>query len=135
MAKRWYQHTAVYTLPKGYIYATNMDGIYIDGDLFHNNIPVLDCVLWVSVTPRASHMIEHWIRIGVPSFNNGTVERLGLMFDWLPFQSGAKSDKLFYNGNPYGMGLNTIAAQLYLSIFPLLVDVVYDVSYIMEVDT
>lgn len=134
MAKVYYTKDAVYKLPAGKVYAIAMDGIYIDGILFDDNIPVVDCVAWISVTPRYSHMIYHWIMIGVPSYKYGEVERLGIRLNWLPFQTHTQSDKISYNGHPYGMGLNTIAAQLYLDVFPLTRDIVYDVSYLMEVD-
>lgn len=134
MSKLWYTEDAVYLLPARKTYAIAMDGIYLDGNLFDNNIPVLDCIAWISVAPRYSHMIGHWITFGFPSYKYGSVERLGIRFNWLPFQTHTQSDKLLYNGHPYGMGLNTIAVEMYLDIFPLTRDVVYDVSYIMEVD-
>lgn len=135
MAKLWYTKTAQYRTPAGHIDATYMDGIYIDGALFENNIPVVDCVAWLAVTPQDSHWVEHGITFGFPSYQNGQVKRIAKTFDWLPGQKHTQTDKLFYNGHPYGMGLNTIAAQLYIVFFPITRDIVYNVSYILEVDT
>lgn len=135
MAKSQYTLNAVYRLPAGNTYAIAMDGIYIDGVLFDNNIPLVDCVVDVSAKPRDSHMIAHWVNFGFPSYKNGKVERIGLRMDWLPFQTHTQTERLLYYGYPYGMGLNTIAVEMRLDVFPLTRDVVYDVNYLMEVNT
>lgn len=134
MSKLYYTHNATYRMPRGHTSALYMDGIYIDGPLFENNIPVRDCVAHVQVTPRDDHWVEHGVQLGFPSFQNGDVKRIGLKFDWLPFQRHVQSKILDYHGSPYGMGLNTIAVQPYTVIFPIAVDIIYDVIYTMEVD-
>lgn len=134
MSKLWYTHNATYRMPAGKILALYMDGIYIDGSLFENNIPLLDCVAHIQVKPRDYHLVEHGVEFGFPSFQNGQVKRIALEFDWLPFQEHKQSKILDYYGNPYGMGLNTIAVQPYIVIFPIPFDIIYDVSYTMEVD-
>jgi len=133
MAKRWYTKDAVYVLPKGNLYAPALDGIYINADLFENNIPVQDCVLWITIQPRSGHSFVHKADFGVPSFQAGQVIRLSHEFWWSLGQSHSQAAKIHYNGNPYGMGLNTIAVEMRIDAW-ITRDVVYDVSYIMEVD-
>lgn len=134
MAKRWYTKKAQYRLPAGSMGVIYMDGIYINGYLFENNIPVLDMVTWIQVTPQEAHAVEHLANFGFPTFRNGSVVRIGHRFWWPPGSKMAQAEKLFYSGHPYGMGLNTIAVELSLPL-PITRDIIYDVSYIMEVDT
>lgn len=130
-----YSKTARYRIPAWNMGATYMDGIYIDGALFDNNIPVRDGVIRMSVTPQYGHWVDHWADFGFPTYQNGQVIRLGHKFWWPPGSSHAQNYDFYYNGHPYGMGLNTIAAQLSLSPLPISRDIVYDVIYvfIMEV--
>lgn len=134
MTKKYYTKTAQYWTPAGHTDAMYMDGIYIDGGLFKENVPLIDCVVWIQVTPQNSHWVEHGIVFGFPSYQNGVVKRIAVDFDWLPWQMDEKTKGLPYNGHPYGIGLNTIAAQLYTVIFPITRDIVYDVIYTMEVE-
>jgi len=134
MATKQYSLKAQYTLPAGSFSITYMDGIYIDGDLFENNIPVRDGVIRMAVIPQAAHAVDHWANFGFPTFQNGKVVRLGHKFWWAPGESGAKNYDLRYNGYPYGMGLNTIAAELSLSPLPITRDIVYDVIYVIIVE-
>lgn len=135
MAKKWYEKTALYTLPAWWLYNIQVDAIHIDSGLFETNTRVIDCILWISVKPRDKHGLGHSIDFGVPSYQlYGSVTRLNKMFGWAAWNNDAQSDKIFYNGNPYGMGLNTIAVEMRLSLVPLTSTIYYDVSYIMEVD-
>lgn len=135
MDKVHYSKKAQYRIPAWDWGATYMDGIYINGTLFENNIPVHDGMVRMSVTPQYAHWVEHWANFGFPTYQNGQVIRSGHKFWWGPGASHAQTYDLRYNGHPYGMGLNTIAAQLGLSPLPISRDIVYDVIYvfIMEV--
>jgi len=134
MVTKQYSLKAQYLLPAGHMATTYMDGIYINGALFENNIPVRDGVIRIGVWPKEAHMVDHWANFGFPTFQNGKVVRLGHKFWWAPGESGAKNYDLRYNGSPYGMGLNTIAAQLNLSPLPITRDIVYDVLYVFIVE-
>jgi hypothetical protein len=130
-----YSKTAQYTLPKGNWAATYMDGIYINGNLFDNNIPVIDGVIRIGVWPQNPDAVDRWANFGFPTYQNGQVIRIGHQFRWYPGSGEGQSHDLRYNGYPYGMGLNTIAVQLDVSPVPITRDIVYKVVYvfIMEV--
>jgi hypothetical protein len=130
MAAKTYSLKAQYVLPAGSMATTYMDGVYIDGGLFENNIKVLDGVIRIGCWPDKSHTVDHWANFGFPSFQNGRVERIGHKFWWAPGEEGGKSYDIRYNGHPYGIGLNTIAAQLSLSPLPITRDIIYDVVYV-----
>jgi hypothetical protein len=130
MTTKQYSLKAQYRLPAGHQSSEYMDGIYIDGGLFENNIRVLDGVIRMAVTPDAAHGTEHWAAFGFPTYQNGKVVRLGHEFHWRIMDGSAQTYDLRYNGSPYGIGLNTIAAQLYLTPLPILHDIVYDVIYV-----
>jgi hypothetical protein len=134
MTKKLYTKTAQYRTPAWSLNATYMDGIYIDGGLFEENIQIVDSTVWIQVTPQNSHSVEHGVTFGFPSYQNGMVRRISVTFDWLPWQRQEQTKNLPYNGHPYGIGLNTIAAQLYVVLFPITRDIIYDVIYTMEVE-
>lgn len=134
MSKRWYNLEGQYRLPAGKLYAIALAAVYIDGDLFHYNIPIVDGRLLIWVKPQNTHTLLHRIDFGIPSFQNGVVERIATRFDWWPGQDHWQSGSIEYMGYPYGMGVNTIAIEMYVDTFPLLRDIVYDVSMSMEVE-
>lgn len=134
MATRRWTVTGQYRLPAGKINAVDLAAFYIDGDLFTYNIPVVDGKLMISVKPQNGHTLKHWFDVGIPSFRNGVVERIGHQFSWWPQQNHWQSGTIFYNGYPYGMGLNTVGINMTVDTFPLLRDIVYDASFTMEVE-
>lgn len=133
MAKRYYTLEKQFTLPAWSMSARHWDGIYINGVLFEQNIPVVDTVAWLQVTPQGKYTPDHWCNIGFPTFTNGEVIRIGHKFYWIPWNDTPQAEKLLYNGHPYGMGLNTISVVCTASV-PYWHDIVYDVSIILEVD-
>lgn len=134
MAKLYYEKSATYVLPAWRIAAFHIDGMYVDGVLFENNIPVVDNTVWISLQPRNSHSFRHDIIFSIPRYSNGVVDFLYHDFWWWPGQNHAQSDKIFCNGFPYGMGINTIGVSC--TLFGIISqDIIYDVDYIMEVDT
>lgn len=132
MTTKWYMHSNTYELPAWCYWGTAWDGIYLNDELFHQNIPIIDCVAWISVTPQGSYGTGQWVKVGFPSFTNGEVVRVGQTFDWAAYQTDTISKKLFFNGNPYGMGLNTIAFQVEVGL-PKHYPMSWYVHYIMEV--
>jgi len=136
MITKQYSLKAQYRIEAGHFAASYLDGIYINGALFENNLPVRDGVIRIACIPKDTHAVDHWANFGFPSFQNGKVERIGHKFWWAPFEGGGKTYDIRYNGFPYGMGLNTIAAELNLSPLPITRDIIYDVIYvfIVEVD-
>jgi hypothetical protein len=135
MAKRWYTKEAQYTLPAWNPVYVTIDGIYIDSELFENTIPVQDLVLWISVQPDTWHIVNHGINFSLPIFSVGKVDFLYKQFTWLPGQGHAQSDKIFCNGHPYGMGLNPMGVSCAIIVGGVIANpIIYDVSYIMEVD-
>lgn len=133
MAKRWYEKTAQYKLPAWKTLIFHVDGMYLDGYLFDQNIPILDNTVHITVTPQNWHSFFHEIVFSVPTYQNGVVGFLGARFGWWPTQQHTQSDKIFCSGQPYGMGVNVIGVGCLL-IGVISRDIVYDVSYIMEVD-
>jgi hypothetical protein len=125
-----------YILPAGDLLAWSVDGIYVNGDLFHNNIRLVDATLHVRVTPDARHDGVPTIELRIPVFQNGIVEYWGDYAAWAPHESGEKSFDIATNGNPYGVGLYLIGVTMSLSLLhPLINDVIFYVAYDMEVET
>jgi hypothetical protein len=134
MATKFYTKKAQYRLPAWHLGATYMDGVYIDGGLFENNTPVHDGTIRMSVTPQSAPICDNWVNIGFPSFESGKVVRIGHKFWWPPFSDKAQYHDLYYNGSPYGIGLNTIAIELTLSPLPIPSDIVYDVIIVFALE-
>jgi hypothetical protein len=134
VATKFYTKKAQYRLSAWHLDALYMDGIYIDGALFEGNGRVVDGIIRMAVTPDDAHMVGHWIKLGFPSFQNGKVVRIGSKFEWAPNTAGGKYQDLYYDGSPYGIGLNTIAAELRAILFPITRDIIYEVVYVFMLE-
>jgi hypothetical protein len=136
MAIKQYPLKAQYRILAGSFSADYIDGVYIDGGLFENNNRITDGVIRMAVIPQNPDAVDRWANFGFPTFQNGKVIRLGHKFWWPPGNGNAQNYDLRYNGAPYGIGLNTIAAELSLAPLPITRDVVFDVIYvfILEVE-
>jgi hypothetical protein len=135
MTTKYYALHRQYILPQGSFSAIYMDGIYIDGTLFSNNIPVIDGTIRIDIMPQNPDAVDRWADLGFPTFNNGQVVRVGHKFYWGPANGVAQYYDIPYNGHPYGMGLNTIAVQLSLSPLPIFRDIIFkiDFTFVIEV--
>jgi len=132
MAAIAYTKTSRYTLPAWEWVMRFIDGIYIDGVLFDENIPVTNTLLHVSVKPQNWHMVHHEVNFTVNPLINGAVSYITRSNTWAPFTSGEWKFTMDYAGNPYGMGLNLIFVGAFVAL-PISAAVVYDVEYVMEV--
>lgn len=133
MAKRWYLKTTQYTLPAWNVWAALLDGLYINGELFEGNIPLQDLVVWISVQPDAYHIVNHAVTFNIAVYQNGTVNFLHKTFMWYIGQGQAQSDKIFTNGQPYGIGVNMFGVSCQNMSFPIANPIIYDTHFIMEV--
>ena len=133
MAKRYYTKTAQYILPAWKMFAFHIDGIYVDGYLFDQNIPLLDAKMSITVTPQNWHTFFHEILLRMPKFQGGVVDFLQAHLWWWPGQQHIQNHTMYSSGYPYGMGINGIGVACYLGGI-ITRDIVYDVSYVMEVD-
>ena len=132
MAKKWYTKEARFITPALNPLYFHAEGIYIDGSLFQNNTPILDNILRITVKPNRWCIVSHSISFGLPTYQGGQVGFLTKNFLWLPGQGHAQNDKIFSNGNPYGMGLNIIPVVCTAGPVDIM-DIIYDASFIMEV--
>ena len=130
----FFTHRRTYKLPAWSTRITYYDGIYINGGFFENNISILDQVIWLYAQPQGSYFTSQWVRIGVPTYdkNLSHVTRMGHEFYWLPKSTEEQSQKLLYDSKPYGIGLNTIAVTIEVSLARHY-DAYWFVHYIMEV--
>jgi hypothetical protein len=130
-----YSKKAQYVLPAWSLGVTYLDGIYFDGNLFNNNIPITGGVIHILVTPvvQATPIAVQQVDIGFPTFVNGKVVRAGHKFNWAPFTYNPLLWDFLYNGHPYGIGLNTIAVQL-LATPPNPQDILYKVIYAFSME-
>jgi len=133
MAKRYYVHSAVYSMPAWNTKVTHWDGIYLNDELWENNIRIIDGEVQLAVEPQGSYGTGQTVQIGVPTFTGTDVVRLGHTFYWFGYQTHLQRANLPYNGNPYGMGLNTIAVQLEVSLLKHY-EMSWYVHYLMEVE-
>lgn len=99
-------------MPAWLVYYAQMDGVYIDGDLFQRNIPVKDGTVHIVAAPQTADLTIKTLSVGVPSYQNGQVIRIGHTFTWAPNSIATQSYDLQYNGYPYGMGLNPLGVEL-----------------------
>lgn len=134
MGTNWYTKEAQYILPAWSAIRGETDALYIDGVLWSNNIPVLDNIVWISVQPDGTHSFRHHITFYIPTFNRATnkVDYILQGFWWWPWEDHEQSNKVFCNGNPYGMGLNLFQVMMEIEL-PITRDIIYDVSLMMEV--
>jgi hypothetical protein len=135
MATKEYQFWGQYPVPAGDIYAAHMDGVYIDGVLFENNVQVTDGTVHIVVAPQSADFIDKYLRVGLPTYENGEVIRVGHKFSWSPNSLATQSYDIDYAGHPYGIGLNTIAVEIELFPLPLDHNIWFNVlwAFIMEV--
>jgi len=136
MAKRYYTKGASYVHPAGTIppAVASIDGLYVNSDLFENNIPVMDATLHVRVSPDARHDCNHSFRIFMPIYN-GSVSWVDGAAGWNVFESGERSFDIASNGNPYGIGLYSFYIFMEINTgIPIFNDIIYYVAYEMEVD-
>jgi hypothetical protein len=134
MAVLQYPKKAQYITPAWSFGVVYLDGIYLDGNLFKNNMPILNGVIHISVTPTAAQAAPHSIGISFQTYQNGQVIPIAHVFSWLPLQGG--SQLYDFNDNyPYGMGLNFIYIMTQVDLILLPNNIVYNVifAYSMEV--
>lgn len=133
MGTKFYVHEGVYSLPAWRFYELHWDGIYLDAELFDNNIPLVDQKCTIVVYPQGSYGTGQWVNVGFPTFTNGQVVRIGHQFNWPAYDTNPRSVQLSWNGNPYGMGLNTIAIELEVTLAKHYV-MSWLITYALEVD-
>jgi len=111
-----YQFWGQYKVPALTAYWVYMDGVYIDGDLFENNVPVRDGTIHLSASPQSADLAIKSLEVHAPTYQNGQVDSIGHIFSWPLNAVATLSADLDYNGHPYGMGLNVL--YVYLAVLP-----------------
>jgi hypothetical protein len=134
MATLNYAKKAQYTLPALNWGIRYLDAIYLDGNLFKNNTPILDGLIRMDIVPTGATVIPHKVVFDFPTYQNGQVVIVSHQFEWDFGGNAVGFYDLYLNGHPYGMGLNIITVHL-LPLTPMPNAVVYNVVYafMMEV--
>ena len=117
MVVKEYQFWGQYKIPAGASIYNTVDGLYIDGDLFSNNMPVRDGIIHLVVTPQSANLIDKRINISIPIYKDGKVSTIGHEFHWYPGTISTLTYDIDYEGYPYGMGLNLIA--IWMLAYPI----------------
>ena len=126
-----YTKSARYTQPAWTPSSEFIDGIYVNGLFFEENIPILGARLGISVKP-SKHLRQRTITFSVPTFQAGKVLPVMRLETWWWNADDERSIDIDFANSFYGMGLNTI---FIITTVDLFTDdpVVYNVNYALEV--
>ncbi len=108
-----------------------VDGIYVDGRFFEENIPILGVTLLLRVKPT-KHFRQRNITFGARTFLNGIVDAVmySNMWSWLEDQEWIK--EIDFGSAFYGPGLNPFSWVCNVDL-PTNAEVIYAIDYELEV--
>ncbi len=105
MASKTFKKTTELIIPGGFLFKDFIDGIYIDGRFFEENIPILGATLFLKVKPIkdiTTQLASCYLR----TFQNGILETHKYDFYWGPFQDGVWERVIDFGSAFFGAGLN-----------------------------
>lgn len=132
MATKTFAKTSTYVLPAWGTALQLVDGIYVDGKFFGENIPILGASLKIAARPT-SHARTRWLGIYIACYQPGSVWQKQVFYNqWWPFTAGEAEESHNLSGVFYGVGLNMLNITMGVDI-PTNVPVTFTVDYELEV--
>lgn len=108
-----------------------VDGIYVDGRFFEENIPILDATLLLRVKPT-KHLRVRTITFGARTFLNGIVDAIMCSNMWLWLEDQEWVKEIDFGSAFYGSGLNPFSWVCAVDL-PTDAEVIYTIDYELEV--
>jgi hypothetical protein len=132
MATKAFTKTSKYTLPAWQTVLLHVDGIYVDGKFFDENIPILGASINITAQPT-SHARTRSLGISIATYRAGVVSQELLLYNqWWPFTAGVAEAVEDLMGIFYGVGLNMLSIVTQVDI-PTNVPVIFTVNYELRV--
>ena len=109
-----------------------IDGIYVDGRFFEENIPIIGATLTLRVKPNR---MFRWRTLAfvARTFENGQIGDVNRHHDWLPSQDDEWVEAINFGSAFYGMGINPYYWLSSIDL-PTNIEVIYSVDYALEVE-
>lgn len=109
-----------------------IDGIYVDGRFFEDNIPIFGATLTFRVKPT-KHFRARTLAFRAITFQNGQIGSYGVHEYWHPLQDQEWVEVINFGSAFYGIGINPYYWLASIDI-PTDTEVIYDVDYALEVE-
>jgi len=131
MASKLFTKTIKLVQPAWVLGHEFIDGIYVDGRFFEENIPIIDATLTFKVKPtkmfRARTLAVH-----ILTFQNGQLGSVQRHEYWHPVQDHEWVETINFGSAFFGIGINPYYWLASIDI-PTNIEVIYNVEYALEV--
>jgi len=108
-----------------------IDGIYVDGRFFEENIPIFGATLTFKVKPT-KHFRARTLVFDALTFENGELGYVHRNYYWHPLQDQEWVEAINFGSAFYGLGINPYYWLASIDI-PTDAEVIFDVDYELEV--
>ncbi len=108
-----------------------VDGIYVDGRFFEENIPILGATLLLRVKPTKHFRVRN-IAFGARTFKDGIVGAVMYGNFWMPWEDHEWIKEIDFGSAFYGSGLNPFSWNCNVDL-PTNAEVIYTIDYELEV--
>lgn len=105
MATKLFTKTTELIIPAGLRGWGFIDGIYVDGRFFEENIPILGATLLLKVKPTKDITVRG-ADCSMKTFQNGKVETVKYGALWQPLEDNEWTKEIDFGSAFYGVGLN-----------------------------
>ena len=131
MASKLFTKTIKLVQPAWVLGHEFIDGIYVDGRFFKENIPIIGATLTLRVKPT-KHLRWRTLAFVARTFQNNQIGDANRHHDWLPLQDDEWVEAINFGSAFYGMGINPYYWLSSIDI-PTDTEVIYNVDYALEV--
>jgi len=131
MASKLFTKTIKLVYPAWVLGYEFIDGIYVDGRFFEENIPIFGATLTFKVKPT-KHFRARTLAFDAYTFQNGQIGGVHRHHYWHPLQDHEWVEVINFGSAFYGMGINPYLWLASIDI-PTDAEVIYDVDYALEV--
>lgn len=108
-----------------------IDGIYVDGRFFEENIPIFGATLTLRVKPT-KHFRGRTLAFVARTFENNQIGDVNRHYYWHPLQDQEWLEVINFDSAFYGLGINPYYWLSSIDI-PTDTEVIYNVNYALEV--
>jgi hypothetical protein len=105
MASKIYKKTTKLIIPNGLKFWDFIDGIYVDGRFFEENIPILGATLLLKVKPTRDWPLQT-ADCSLRTFQNGILETKKYPVMWVGLNDNELREEINFGSAFFGPGLN-----------------------------
>ena len=131
MASKLFTKTTELVQPAWVLGHEFIDGIYVDGRFFKENIPIIGATLTFKVKPT-KHFRARTLAFDAITFENGQIRSVHRHYYWHPLQDQEWVEEIDFGSAFYGMGLNPYYWLASIDIYTD-AEVIYTIDYELEV--